>query len=127
MIEDNYFKNQLENDLYLPLSHTELKTKSQPLDKVHHQKLQPHKNNYSSPENYPIIQHTDVTLNKNKTEPLTQSNNDTNYAELINSIKCSLPAMDDFIPKSPTIYNYFYEEETEIDDKLLYNTQKPDQ
>ena len=62
----------------------------------------------------------------NKTEPLTQSNNDTNYAELINSMKFSLPAMDDFLPKSPIIYNYFYEAQTEIDDKLLYDTQQQD-
>ena len=68
------------------------------------------KNNYSTPENYPIIQHTDVTLNTYKTEPFIQSNHNAKYAELMDSIKFSLPAMDDFIPKSPTLYNYFYEE-----------------
>ena len=125
-IKDNCFKVQLENDLYLPVSHTEFKAKAQPLANLHQQKLQQFKNNNSSPENYPIIQHTDVTLNTDKTEPFTQSNHDANYAELINSIKFSLPAMGDFIPKSPAIYNYFYEEQTEIDDTLLYKTQQQD-
>ena len=32
--------------------------------------------------------------------------------------------MDDFIPKSRTLYNYFYEEQSEINDTLLYQTQK---
>ena len=125
-IKDNYFKVQLENDLSLSVSHTEIKTKAHTLENIHHQKLQHLKNYYSSPENYPIIQHTDVTLNMNQTEAFTQSNNDTNYAELINSIKFSTPAMDGFIPKLTTIYNYFYKEKTEIDDKLLYDTQQQD-
>ena len=86
-IKDNYFKVQLENDLYLPVSHCEFKTKAQPLENMHQQKLQHFKNNYSLPENYPIIQHTDVTLNTNKTESFIQSNHDANYAELINSVK----------------------------------------
>ena len=34
--------------------------------------------------------------------------------------------MDDFIPKSPTLYNYFYAEQTETSDKLLYETQQQD-
>ena len=34
--------------------------------------------------------------------------------------------MDGFIPKSPTIYNYFYEEQTEVNDTLLYKTQQQD-
>ena len=34
--------------------------------------------------------------------------------------------MDDFIPKSPILYNYFYEEQTEINDMLLYETQQQD-
>ena len=86
--KDNYFKVQLENDLYLPVSHYELKTKAQPLENMHQQKQQKFKNNYSFPENYPIIQHTDVTLDTNKTEPFIQLsyNHDANYAELINSI-----------------------------------------
>ena len=62
-IKDNYFKVQLENDLYLPVSHCEFKTKAQPLENMHQQKLQQFKINYSLPENYPIIQHRDVTLN----------------------------------------------------------------
>ena len=107
-IKDNYFKVQLENNLYLPVSHYEIQTKAQSLDNIHQQKIQQLKNNYSLPEIYPIIQHTDVKLNTNETKPLTQLNHDANYAELINTIKFSLSAMDDFIPKSPTLYNYFY-------------------
>ena len=87
---------------------------------MHPQKQQQFKNNYSLPEKYSIIQYTDVTLNTNKTEPFIQSNHDANYAELINSTKFSLPAMEDFIPKSPTLYNYFYKEQTEINDTFLY-------
>ena len=34
--------------------------------------------------------------------------------------------MDDFIPKSPTIFNYFYEEQTEVNDTLLYKTKQQD-
>ena len=66
-IKDNYFKVQLENDLYLTVSHAEFKTKAQPLKNLHQQKIQQFKNKFSSPENYPIIQHTDVSLNTNKT------------------------------------------------------------
>ena len=39
-IKDNYFKVKLENDLYLPVSHYEFKTKAQPLENMHHQKRQ---------------------------------------------------------------------------------------
>ena len=39
-IKDNYFKVQLENDLYLPVSHNEFETKDQPLENMHQQKLQ---------------------------------------------------------------------------------------
>ena len=108
------------------MSHYELKTKAQPLENIHQQKIQQSKINYSFPENNPIIQHTDVTLNTNKTEPFKKSNPDADYAKLINSIKFSLPAMDDFITKSPTLYNYFYEEQLEVNDKLLYKTQQQD-
>ena len=118
-IKYNYFKVKLKNDLYLPVSHYELKTKAQSLENIHQQKLQQFKNNYSSSENYPIIQHTDVTQNTNKREHFIQSNQDPNYAELVISIKFSLPAMDDFIPKSLILYNYFYEEQTEVNDTLL--------
>ena len=34
--------------------------------------------------------------------------------------------MDDFIPKSPTLYDYFYKEQTEINNTLLYQTQLQD-
>ena len=93
---------------------------------MHQQKLHQFKNNYTFPEILPIIQHTDVTLNTKKKEPFTQFNHDAKYAELINSIKLPLPAMDDFISKSPTLYNYFYEEQIEINDTLLYETQQQD-
>ena len=78
-IKDNFFKEQLENDLYLPVSYYELQTKAQPLDIIHQQKIQQFKNNYSVTEIYPIIQH--MILNTNKTEPFTQFNHDSNYAE----------------------------------------------
>ena len=119
-IQDNYFKVQLENDLCLPVSYYEFQTKAQPLENLHQQKLQQFKNNYSFPEIYPVIQQTDFTLNKIKTEPFTQFNHDANYAELINSIIFFFPAMDHFLPKSPTLFNRFYEEQTEINDSLLY-------
>ena len=34
--------------------------------------------------------------------------------------------MDYFIPKCPNFYNYFYEEQTEINDTLLNQTQQQD-
>ena len=77
-------------------------------------------------ETYPIVQQTDVTLNTNKTEQFTQFTQKANYAELINTIKFSLPTLDDFIPKSPEIYNYFYTEQTEKNDALLYEAQQQD-
>ena len=39
-IKENYFKVQLENDLYLPVSHFEFRTRAQPLENTHQQKLQ---------------------------------------------------------------------------------------
>ena len=54
---------------------------------MHQQKLQQFKSNYSLLEIYTNIQHTDVTINTNKTEPFTEFNHNANYAELINSIK----------------------------------------
>ena len=111
-IKDNYIKIQLEKNLYLPVSYYDSKTKAQLLDNVHQK--QQLKQKYSPAEIYPIIQHTDVTLNTNKTEPLQEFNHDANYAELINTLKFSIPAMDDFIPNSPTIYNYFYERKYRI-------------
>ena len=41
-------------------------------------------------------------------------------------MKFSLPAMDDFISKFPNRCNYFYEEQTVINDTLLYETQQQD-
>ena len=123
-IKDNNFKLQLEKDLYLPVLSYEFKTKAQPLENIHQQKLKQFKNNSSLPENYPIIQNTDVTLNTNKTKHFIRHNHDANYVELINSTKFSLPAMDDFIPESPKLYNYFYEDQTDIKDTLLYETQQ---
>ena len=75
---------------------------------------------------YPIVQQTDVTLNAKKTETLTQSNQTANYAELISTIKFYLPALDDFVPKSPEIYIYFQNEQTELSDILLYEAQQQD-
>ena len=77
-------------------------------------------------EFYPIEQHTDVTLNTNKTESLTQPLWNADYGELKNIIKFSLPALDDFVSKSPEIYNYVYNEQTEKNDTLLYETQQQD-
>ena len=102
-IKHKYFKVQLANGLYLPVSYYEFKTKAQLLENMHQQIQQQIKSNNSLPEIYPIIQHTDVTLNTNKTETLTQFNHDANYAELKDSITFSLPATDDFIQKSPTL------------------------
>ena len=34
--------------------------------------------------------------------------------------------MDDFIPKSPEISNHFYNEQTELNETLLYETQQQD-
>ena len=100
--------------------------KGQPLEHIHQKRNQQVHNTYFPPENYPIIQHTDFTLNTNKTEPYTQLKKDPNYAELINTIKFSLPSMDDFKPKYPRIYNFFYKEKTEIIDVLLYEAQQQD-
>ena len=77
-------------------------------------------------ENYSIVQQTDVTLNTNKTEPFTQCTQDANYAALINTIKFALPAMDDFIPKSPELYSYFYSEQMDLNNTLLYEAQQQD-
>ena len=52
-------------------------------------------------ETYPVVQHADVTLNTNETEPFTQSTQKVNYAELIKTITFQLPPLDDLIPKSP--------------------------
>ena len=77
-------------------------------------------------ETYPFVQHTDVTLKTNKTEQFTQSNHNANYAKFINTIKFSLAALDNFITKSPEIYNCFYNEQTVINDTLLFETQQQD-
>ena len=104
----------------------EFQTKAQPLEYIHQHKKQQFKHNHLLPETYLIIQHTDVTLNTKKTGPFTQSNQNANYAELINTKKFSFPAMDDFIPKSLKLYNYFYSEQTELIDTLLYEAQQQD-
>ena len=125
-IKINYFKVQLENDPCLPVSYHEFCTKAQPLEHIHQKRNQQTNNTYFPPENYPIIQHTDVTLNTNKTEPYLHLKQDPNFAELINTIKFSPPPMDNFIPQSPRIYNFFYTENTEITDALLYEAQQQD-
>ena len=68
----------------------------------------------------------DVTLNTNKTESIIQFPHNANYAMLIYTIKISPPAPDEFIPKSPVIYYYFYNEQTELNDTLLSETQEQD-
>ena len=92
----------------------EFQTKAQTFEQKQQNKAQQIQHNHSLVETYPIIQHTDVRLNTCKTEPFTNSTRDTNYAEFKKTIKFSHPVMDDFIPKSPEIYNYFYIEQTEI-------------
>ena len=47
-----------------------------------------------------------------------------NYAEIIKSIKFSLSTIDDFIPESPETRNYFYNEQTEISDRFLQETEQ---
>ena len=39
-IKDNYFRVQLENDIYLPVSYNEFKTKAQPLEQIPQNKIQ---------------------------------------------------------------------------------------
>ena len=45
-IKENYFKVQLEDDHYLPVSYHEFRTKAQPLDHIHQKRNQHLKNNY---------------------------------------------------------------------------------
>ena len=85
-IKYKYFKVHLENDLYLPVSYHEFQIKAQPLEHIHQHKIQHLKNNHSLPETYPIIQHTDITINTKKTKPFTLLNQNAKYAELINTI-----------------------------------------
>ena len=70
--KDNYFKVQLENDLYLPVSYHENKTKAQPLDKIQQNKIKHFEQNQLPLETYPIVQHTGVSLKTIKTEPFIQ-------------------------------------------------------
>ena len=104
--KDNYFTTHLENDLYLPVLYHESQTYSQTLILLYNR--------------------TEVTLNTNKTETCAQSAQTANYAELVNAIKFLLPAMDDLIPKSPILFNYFYNEQTELNDTFLYVAQQQD-
>ena len=106
-MEDNCFEVKLENYIYLPSSYHVIKTKAQPLEHLKQNKTQQLKNQRSLLEFDPIVQHTDVTLNTNKTEAFTQFPQNTNYKDLINTIKFSLPGLDDLMPKSPEIYIYF--------------------
>ena len=50
-IKENYFKVQLENDLYLPVTQQEFYTKAQPIDNIHQKRHQCFRNNYPPPEN----------------------------------------------------------------------------
>ena len=85
-VKDNYFKVQLKNDPYLPVSYHEFKTKAQPIENLQQNRTQQFKQNHALLETYSIVQHTDVPLNKNKTVPHTQFTLKANYAELINTI-----------------------------------------
>ena len=114
------FEVKLENYFYLPSLYHEFKTKAQPLEHLKQNKTQHLKQHRSLLEFDPIVQHTDVTLNTNKTEPFTQFPQNTSHKDLINTIKLSLPAVDDLIPKSPEIYIYFNTEQTEINYTLSY-------
>ena len=62
---------------------------------IDHKKHKHYKQIYPQLETFPIVQHSDVTLTTNKTEPFKQSTQNVNYAELINNIKLSLPEQDD--------------------------------
>ena len=120
-INDNYFKVKLENDLYLPVLFHGFKTKAQPIKHRQQNKTKHFKQNELSSETYPSVQHTGVTLNTNKTQPFIHPPQNEIYVELINTNKFSLPALDDFVPKYPEVFNYFYNEQT-----LLYETQQQD-
>ena len=122
-INDNYFKVQLENNIYLPDSYTEDSTEMQPLERIHNQRAKQTQQNQNFTETYPIVQHTDATLNTIKTDPFTTASQNLNYAELIKSIKFSFPVTDDFIPKPPEIYNYFHTQKTEK--KKQWNATRP--
>ena len=50
-IKDNYFKFQLENYLYLPVSHHEFQTKVQPIEQINQQRFQHLKNNHCPTRN----------------------------------------------------------------------------
>ena len=125
-IKDNYFRVQLKNDLYLPVSLHEFKNKAQPLGRITHNKTHQMCTSTNPESPYPIIQHAVFTLNINRTEPYTNLSTNANYAELINQINFSLPALDDFIPSSPKIYNYFYHQNTILDNTILYQAQQQD-
>ena len=60
-IENNYFKVQPKNNLYLPVSYHEHNTTAQPLEHAHHHRTQQLKQNQPLLETYSIVQHTDVT------------------------------------------------------------------
>ena len=60
----------------------------------------------------------------NKTKPFTLDAQKRKYAKLTSDIKFALPAMDDLIPKSTETYKYLYDEQTEITDTCLYETQQ---
>ena len=45
-IKDKYFKVQLENDIYLPVSYNQFQTKAHPLEQLHKNKIQQFKHNH---------------------------------------------------------------------------------
>ena len=125
-IKDKFFKEPLENDIYLPVWYNGFRTKAQPLQQIHQNKIQQFKYNNFLLEIYPVIQHTDVTKNTNNTQTFLQTTQDAIFAELIKTKKISHPAMDDIIQKSPDFYNYFHSEQTQLNDTLLYEAQQQD-
>ena len=100
------------------------KTKAQIFEHIQYHRTQHLKQIQLHLEDCPIVQSTDVKLNMNKTEPITTDTQNSNYVELINSTKFSLPATYDFILKSPKLYNYFRDEQTEITETFLHETQQ---
>ena len=85
-----FFKVELKNNIYLPVSHAEFSTKSQPLEHIQNQRTKYIQQKKFQIETCPIVHHTDVALSIR-----------TDYTELIINIKFSCPAMEDFISKSP--------------------------
>ena len=68
------------------------------------------------------MQHPDVNLDINKTEIISKHTLTSDHNELINTMKVSVPAADNFLDDSPQINNYFLKKQTEMFVVLLLNT-----